>query len=128
MNNSRAVTFLQFQLPVIAWGTFIVIVSSIPSQNLTSFGGYSDKVVHLSVFGIFCWLTHVALFFQTNNFLRKYSLLIAILFTAFFGFTDEYHQMFTPGRFADPFDLLADTCGGLVYAAAVIRFKFYRNE
>lgn len=129
MNNARAIYFLQFQLPVLAWGLFIFIASSVPSNNISPLGGSTDKLVHAGVFAVLCWLTHVALFFQSSSLLiRKYSLLIAVIFTAFFGFTDEYHQMFTPGRYADPYDLLADAFGGLTYAAVMIRFKFYRHE
>jgi len=91
-------------------------------------GGSTDKLVHGSVFGVLCWLTHVALFHQSNAAIRKYSLLMAICFTTLFGFSDEFHQMFTPGRSSDPLDLLADTFGGIIYAAVSLHFKFYRNE
>jgi VanZ family protein len=43
-----------------------------------------------------------------------------------YGFTDEFHQSFVPGRTADPRDLLADGVGaalglGLVWAWSIIR-------
>jgi len=43
-----------------------------------------------------------------------------------YGFTDEFHQWFVPGRTADPRDLLADGVGaalglGLVWAWSIIR-------
>ena len=35
-----------------------------------------------------------------------------ILFTGLYGVTDEWHQLYVPGRFADWHDALADLCGG----------------
>lgn len=128
MNQTKIVAFFQFQLPMIAWMLFIYIASSIPSTNISMLGGVSDKFVHASVFAVLCWLTHVALFHQANHTLRKYSLLLAVLITALYGLSDEYHQMFTPGRSSDPLDLLADTTGGLLYAAAMLQLKLYRDE
>lgn len=127
-DNSKTISFIQFQLPVIAWVLFIFIASSIPSKNITLFGGYSDKFVHAGVFAVLCWLAHVALLHQPNASIRIYSLIIAVCFTSLFGVSDEYHQMFTPGRSVDVYDWLADTTGALIYAGVMLRFKFYRNE
>jgi VanZ family protein len=124
----KIISFFQFQLPMIAWMLFIFIASSIPSTKIAMLGGISDKFVHAGVFSVLCWLTHVALFHQGNPLLRRYSLIIAILFTAIFGLSDEYHQMFTPGRSTDPLDLLADSIGGLIYASVSFRLRFYRDE
>lgn len=128
MDQSKIISFIQFQLPMIAWMLFIYIASSIPSTNIAMLGGVSDKFVHASVFAVLCWLTHVALFHQSQPTIRKYSLLIAVCLTALYGLTDEYHQMFTPGRSSDSLDLLADTTGGLLYALAMLQLKLYRDE
>ncbi|MFA6467262.1 MAG: VanZ family protein [Bacteroidota bacterium] len=125
--QEKLIAFVQYQLPVIAWSVFIFIASSIPSANIAMLPNYTDKVVHASVFLILCWLMHVALSFQKNLLLKKHALLIAVVFVAVYGVSDEYHQMFTPGRSTDPLDLAADTFGGLVYALIYLRFQFYRN-
>lgn len=127
-SNTRTIDFLQYQLPVIAWTMFIFIASSIPSKNIAMLGGVSDKFVHMSVFAVLCWLMHVALFHQPNRTLARYSLVLALCFTSLFGVSDEYHQMFTPGRSTDIFDWMADTTGGLLYMGIMLKFKFYRNE
>jgi VanZ family protein len=54
------------------------------------------------------------------------SLVGAWAFATAYGFTDEWHQSFVPGRTADPRDLLADGVGaalglGLVRAWSIIR-------
>ena len=96
--------------------------------QLPALENYSDKVVHAGVFSVLCWLVHVALFFQGNDTIKRYSLLIAVLFVLVYGISDEYHQLFTPGRSSDPYDVAADLFGGILYALVNLRFKFYRNE
>jgi len=127
-SNEKIVSFIQFQLPVVAWGFFIYVASSISSQNITMLPGFSDKLVHAGVFSIFCWLMHVALFHQGFTVVKKYSLSLAVFFVFVYGLSDEYHQMFTPGRSSDIYDVVADTMGGVTYALVNLRFKFYRNE
>lgn len=126
--NDRTIAFLQFQLPAIAWCMFIFIASSIPSDNIPAFNSWSDKFVHAGVYAMLCWLTHVAFFHQPMQWLKRHSLLLAVLFTALYGITDEFHQSFTPGRYSDPLDLLADGVGGMLYAFLHLQLKFYRYE
>lgn len=126
--SDRIISFCQYQLPMLAWCLFIYIASSIPSNNIAMLGGITDKFVHAGVFGMLCWLTHVALFHQTHPAVRRYSLLLAIIFTVLFGVSDEYHQMFTPGRSTDVYDLMADTAGGLIYAMVTTRLRFYVHQ
>jgi VanZ family protein len=124
-SQKKIISFMQFQLPLIAWCVFVYTASSIPSPNIPALGTYSDKFIHFGVFGTLCWLAHVAFHHQPSNSLKKYSLLGAFFFTVVFGFSDEFHQMFTPGRTADIFDILADTVGGIVYSMIYLRFRFY---
>lgn len=42
---------------------------------------------------------------------RKSALLFAFLFAAFYGLTDEFHQLFVPGRTASFIDIAADSLG-----------------
>ena len=128
MNTERKIiSFLQFQLPIIAWCVFIFTASSIPSPKIPALGAYTDKVIHFGVYGTLCWLAHVAFHHQANNSLKKFSLLAAIVFTMMFGVSDEFHQLFTPGRSADVLDIVADTTGGIVYSLIYLRFRFYKN-
>lgn len=126
MNQSKIESFLQFQLPAFAWALFIFTVSSIPQVKLPNLVAYSDKVVHAGVFFILCWLFHVAFRFQGKIFFHKHSLVIAFLLTSFFGITDEYHQLFTPGRSTDLFDWVSDTTGALIYVLIYSRLQFYQ--
>lgn len=38
----------------------------------------------------------------------------SLALSIFYGLTDEFHQMFVPGRVADVYDLLADTVGAII--------------
>ena len=38
----------------------------------------------------------------------------ALALSILYGLTDEFHQMFVPGRVADVYDLLADTVGAII--------------
>ena len=42
----------------------------------------------------------------------------AVLISSLYGVTDEYHQLFTPGRSFDVLDIAADTVGSIVGASA----------
>ncbi len=125
MNHQKITSFLQFQLPAIAWCLFIFTVSSIPGTKLPVFIDYSDKLVHAGVFGVLCWLLHVACFFQPNQTVRKWSKVIALGMTMLYGAIDEYHQMFTPGRSTEFLDFVADSSGGAIYILLNYIFKFY---
>ncbi len=127
-SHQRTISFIQFQLPAAAWCFFIYIASSIPMAKLPSLENYSDKFVHAGVFMILAWLVHVALHHQGNDFIRRNSLWLTVLFVLLYGISDEIHQLYTPGRSTDIYDVLADTFGGLAYAAINLRFKFYRYE
>lgn len=124
-SQKKIISFFQFQSPVIAWCLFVFTASSIPSPHVPALGEHTDKVIHFCVYGTLCWLAHIAFHFQHNMSVRKYSLLFAILFTMVFGMSDEFHQLYTPGRSADIMDLVADTAGGLMYSLIFLRFRFY---
>ena len=125
MNQQKITSLLQFQLPAISWCLFIFTVSSIPSTRLPAFIAYTDKLVHAGVFGVLCWLLHVAFYFQPNPTLRKWSRMLALGLTMLYGATDEYHQLFIPGRSTDFFDFVADSSGGALYIFLSSFFGFY---
>lgn len=54
----------------------------------------------------------------------------AVLCASFYGISDEIHQIFVPGRTADPIDWLVDTCGaalGAFIAHAILRYRANRR-
>lgn len=91
------------------WAAAIFTASSIPSARLPApaFSG-ADKLVHVAIFALLGWLVARAS--------RRGP--AAALGAGAYGALDELHQRFTPGRFMDPWDALADLVGASAGAAA----------
>ena len=74
-----------------------------------------DKSIHLLEYGLLGWLWYRAL--APTSMHATSCLLIATLLSGIYGLTDEAHQYHVPGRYADPYDVLANFTGALVGAA-----------
>jgi VanZ family protein len=48
---------------------------------------------------------------------------VAVLASLLYGAGDEFHQSFVPGRSVSPFDVMADTLGGLIGAWLFLKIK-----
>ena len=77
---------------------------------------YVDKVAHLGLYGglgaLVCWSL------SECSELRGWRLVAAAVVAAIlYGASDEFHQMFVPGRSAELGDLIADGMGGLIGAS-----------
>jgi len=75
-----------------------------------------DKVAHFAVFGLLATLV-----LRTGC--RPW---VAVLLVSLFGFTDEWHQSFTPGRMVEVADWVADTLGAITAVAIYARWTRYR--
>lgn len=73
-----------------------------------------DKVAHFLVFGLLATLV-----FRAPGFHRWWG---PIAVVSFFGFSDEMHQSFTPGRSVEFADWMADTLGA---TCAVLLYRFW---
>ncbi len=93
----------------------IFIFSSIskPPKALELFP-YSDKVLHLMEYAIFGFLMIRALCSLKLNKNLLFLRLAAVVIVLFYGFTDEIHQYFVPGRDMDIFDCLSNGLGALI--------------
>lgn len=72
-----------------------------------------DKVVHASAFGVLGFFLALG----AGRLRGKILWLVPLLVSAF-GFLDEFHQSFSPGRSVSALDWLADTVGGIAAAVA----------
>lgn len=52
----------------------------------------------------------------------------AIVLSSLYGVSDEYHQMFVPGRSFDRLDMVADAIGSVVGASAVGAWSIIRRR
>lgn len=102
-------------LPAMLWAGLIFALShrqKLPDVPV-SFPGL-DKFLHAGVYGVLGVLLMFAMRWPTG---RRRLLVIALC--TLYGITDELHQVFVPGRSADPLDLLADAVGAALAVATV---------
>ena len=72
-----------------------------------------DKTLHVIEYFILALLTKNA--FKTNKFLNENLFLYSILFSTLYGISDEFHQLFVPGREFSFYDIFVDFVGsGLI--------------
>lgn len=72
-----------------------------------------DKLVHAAAFGVLGYLLALG----AGRARGKVLWLVPLLVSSF-GFVDEFHQSFSPGRSVSVGDWLADTTGGIAAAFA----------
>lgn len=72
---------------------------------------------HLTVYAVLASLVWWALAGSGVQGWRRAVLAIGV--AVLYGFTDEWHQSFVPGRTPDPRDILADTTGATIATLAV---------
>jgi VanZ family protein len=82
-------------------------------------GHPSDKLEHAAAFAILGLLVAWAI---SNGRLRQVSfrtVAIVTLICSAYGYSDEFHQRFVPGRSYDLLDMAADAAGGFIASAAL---------
>ena len=84
-----------------------------------------DYVLHGFEFGLLCALALRAI--RARGVSLRAAWLAAFALTVSYGFTDEFHQSFVPGRDASLGDLLWDAIGGLVMGAGTLMWSRLRG-
>jgi hypothetical protein len=101
-------------VPAVVWLGVIFAASSVTGSNVP--GGWSVQG-HLAEYAVLGWLVVFALGRRTVD---TRLALAALAFCAFYGFTDEVHQAFVPGRTPDAFDWALDTIGSAAGIAGAL--------
>ena len=105
-----------FWLPALLWGGLTFFLSMIP-RTAPSNETAEHKIGHIAVFAILAGTVIWAL--NRGHALRlSKSLVLAILITAAYGASDEWHQKYVPGRSCEFADVVLDTVAGAVAALA----------
>jgi VanZ family protein len=102
--------------PVLAWMAFLFAVSS-----RTSWGPISDTpdwMTHAFGYAVLAVLACRALGGGLGRPVSGRVAVLAVVISTLYGVTDELHQSFVPGRFADAWDLVKNLGGALAGAAA----------
>jgi VanZ family protein len=117
--------FILFRLPVVLYAGLIFFLSSGPVAS-TELENIPDYYLHFSEYCLF----YVAMFWAIHEGFRplqgRGSYWLPAVLTILFGISDEFHQMFVPGRDASVLDILADSAGaaaGTVAALFINRFQ-----
>ncbi len=84
----------------------------------------TDKLEHIIVFGLIAALLARARLLTRFGPSGAYAILVLV---SGFGFADELHQNFTPGRSMDAFDWAADTLGAALGVALYVRWPRFRR-
>lgn len=102
--------------PAVAWTLLLIVITSWPRPNVPNVRG-GDKVVHALLYGVLAFLVVRALGTPTvgGGRILRVAALVAALST--FGWVDEWHQQFIPGRSRSADDWAADTLGAALGVA-----------
>jgi len=107
--------FLRYWLPVLLWAGLIFYLSSIPTLE-SGLPENADwvlrKLAHAAVYAVLSGLCYRAL--RNHRVATKKALLGAVLLALVYAFSDEYHQLFVPGRHGRLRDVGIDALGILV--------------
>ena len=104
---------LKYWLPPILWGLIIFSFSSLQvgSSNEIYWKDFViKKTAHIVEYSILAVLLYRAMI--GSDIEKKKAIIFAILIVSLYGFTDEFHQSFTPGREPRIRDVIIDTIGG----------------
>ena len=114
MTNS----FVKYWAPLYVYAGVIFYFSSIskplPSINIPFF----DKAMHMIEYSIFGYLAARALKNSPRKKIFENFKILAVLFSIFYGISDEFHQGFVSDRTVSALDVVADTIGGIAGTVA----------
>ena len=120
---SRAVSFIRYWLPLLAYVVLIFGLSSMPRLR-PPFGFLNvDKVVHMGEYTVLGWLTGRALHTVPAMGGLRASGLATIAIGGAIGCADEFYQSTVPGREASVLDWAADFLGVVLSQVAYAWFK-----
>lgn len=113
---------------VIAWCVLLFVLSAQPHLPLPEEIRESDKMAHVLAYGVLGWLWARAVSTSWPTWPTLVVFLSAVVFTGAYGLSDEWHQMYVPGRFVSLLDALADICGGALGGASFQLWLWYRDD
>ena len=122
-----APAWITLWLPVIAYMAMLFgfsPLSTIPAPP----GRFSDYEVHIAAYVGLGMLAARAL---AKGRLRNVTWRVvcgAIAISSIYGVTDEYHQLFVPGRAFDVMDMVADAIGSVIGASAVRAWSIIKRR
>jgi VanZ family protein len=111
--------------PVLAYMALIFVLSSI--SHPPPLPGQTDKGAHAILYAGLGLLFARALTRGWRGVTPR-TLLYCVIFGAVYGASDEFHQYFNPPRDAEVLDVVADTIGSGIGAAALYAWGIIRDR
>ena len=113
-------------LPMLFWAGLIFYLSSRPDVKLPGREFYlKDKFVHAAAYAVLC--AGVFLGCRTAG-SRDFARGVGLLSVIAYGFLDEIHQKFVPGRLCESYDFLADSVGAVGLFSLVYLWEGWRKR
>jgi VanZ family protein len=108
-----------YLIVTVVMAIIIFLVSSISSFPIVETKGFDLSIIYH--FGVFFMFTLFLSLTLINKKLDKKTILIILLISLAYSLSDEFHQLFVIGRFADIKDVTIDFIGSI---CSVILIKF----
>jgi len=110
-NNSLALKFAKYWLPVIIYAILIFYISSIPGENIPLLFWGQDIAFHIIEYAFFALLINRALkeYYPRQSQVKRFLWVFAV--AIIYALSDEFHQSFVPYRTASAFDIAIDGIG-----------------
>ncbi|MFH1226575.1 MAG: VanZ family protein [Planctomycetota bacterium] len=106
-----------------AYAGLIFLVSSFQLPPLPVSPDISpDKIAHFFEYAVLAYLVYRACV-DSGGFLRNKAPVISVLSAAIYAFSDEWHQLFVPGRQMSEWDFLFDSLGGITAVLVMTRLR-----
>lgn len=120
--------FLRFWLPVIVWMGLIFVLSdqpTLPHGPTRLFDLLMKKLGHVTEFAVLAVVIHRA---WTQGGIRPASPVLAWLLSVAYALSDEYHQVYVPGRHGNPWDVAVDAFGAVIGLALFAWWRAHRRR
>lgn len=88
---------------------------------------HMDKVIHAGAYFVMATFALRAFRHLTNS--QIILILSSLIFCSLYGFSDEWHQSFVPGRTSDINDWIADTAGAMLFVSLYYwyRLRYFKS-
>ena len=103
---------LSLWAPVVIYMAAIFSVSADPDPPAPE--SISDKLMHMAAYGVLAVLVFRAVAGGIPARVTRRAASATMLIAIAYGISDEFHQLFVPGRSADVNDLFADVAGAAI--------------
>jgi VanZ family protein len=120
-------SWLIFWMPLFAYCILIFALSAQPKAISAPGIPSGDQMLHVVQYSILGLLMARAFFSLNTKRSQAILLMISLVLSLLFAFSDELHQFFVPGRTASLTDVMADGVGALLGTAFYYKMIFSKS-